>query len=242
MKQKSKTTWFISDTHFDHKNILEYSSRPFKTVPEMNAKIISNIKRVVRPGDILIIVGDFQLGAKKVDLKEYIGQIKETGCVLVLVRGNHDYNNSEMVNCGFDLSVDRLDLEIAKERVSITHFPYRQPVYKYLYYCMMNMLFGKLFPRRWWKERYYWRKMPFKEEYHIHGHTHGSEIMNGFQINVSCEAVNYTPINIQKIGELISKHKTRRIKNETNWFRCWYAYVNRCISRRHFTDHVPRAS
>lgn len=242
MKNKSKCVWFISDLHLDHKNILEYSGRPFKTVSEMNAKIIANIKRVVRSGDVLIIVGDFQLGAKKEALREYIRQIKETGCTLVLVRGNHDYKNSEMLNLGFDLSVDRLDLDIAHEKVSVTHFPYRQLIYKYLYYCLMHFLFGKFFPKKWWKERYYWKKLPFKEKYHIHGHTHGDKIMNEFQINVSCEAVNYTPINLQKIGELIAKHKARRERNETSWFRRWYAYVNRCISRRHFTDHVPRTS
>jgi calcineurin-like phosphoesterase family protein len=242
MKHKAKQTWFISDTHFDHKNILEYSDRPFDTVPEMNETIISNIKKYVRKGDILIVVGDFQLGAKKEALREYIRQIKTTGCTLVLVRGNHDYKNSEMINLGFDVSVDRLDLEIAHERVSVTHFPYRQPVFKYLYYCLMNYLFGKKYPRKWWKERYYWKKLPFREKYHIHGHTHGDKIMNEFQINVSCEAVNYTPINIQKIGELIAKHKARRQKYETNWFRRGYAYVNRCLGRRHFTDHVPRTS
>lgn len=232
MKNKSKCIWFISDLHFDHKNILEYSGRPFKTVPEMNAKLIANIKRKVRPGDVLIIVGDFQLGAKKEALRDYIRQIKETGCTLVLVRGNHDYNNSEMMNCGFDLSVDKLEMEISREWVTIMHYPYRQPVYKYLYYSFMNFLFGKLFPKRWWKERYYWRKLSHRNKYLIHGHTHSTQLQNGFMINVSAEAVNYEPINLQKMGELISKHKMKRQK---------MGIIQRLFAKKEFyRDHEPK--
>lgn len=235
---KGKNVWFISDLHFDHKNILEYSDRPFESVPDMNESIIRNIQKTVKSGDVLIVVGDVSLGAKKTALREYISRIKETGCTLINVRGNHDYKNSEMMNLGFDFACDKLEMEITKEQVLVMHYPYRQAVVKYLYFALMH----KLFPKKFWKERHYWDKVAYKEKYLIHGHTHASVLQNEFQFNVSAEAVSYTPINIQRISDLIQKHKHKREKNETSWFRRWYAYVDRFRSRRIWTDHLPRTS
>jgi len=85
------SNWYTSDTHFGHNNIIKYSNRPFKTVNEMDAKIIQNLWTKVGPEDDLWILGDFAFGAKSKD-STYLNKIYEQlpGARKHLVIGNHD--------------------------------------------------------------------------------------------------------------------------------------------------------
>lgn len=56
--------YFTSDTHFGHKNIIEYCNRPFEDVDEMNAEMVRRWNRVVGPNDTVYHLGDFALGPK----------------------------------------------------------------------------------------------------------------------------------------------------------------------------------
>lgn len=81
--------WWTSDWHLKHKNIIEYSQRPFKDVNEMDSAIINNINDLVLPDDRLFNLGDAIFG-KDIDLilSEYIDRIVCKNLFLVL--GNHD--------------------------------------------------------------------------------------------------------------------------------------------------------
>ena len=43
--------YVTSDTHFNHKNIIEYCNRPYSSVEEMNKAIIDNWNSVVKDED-----------------------------------------------------------------------------------------------------------------------------------------------------------------------------------------------
>lgn len=77
-----------SDTHFNHKNILDYCpiSRPFGTVESMNDAIVSNWNTVVKPEDTVIHCGDFFMGARA-DIAPILERLNGK---IILIRGNHD--------------------------------------------------------------------------------------------------------------------------------------------------------
>ena len=93
-------TWFTSDTHFGHENIIKYCNRPFFNVRDMDETIIRNWNSRVKEDDVVYHLGDFcfknSKGGKpgeglpihsshwRASLKGYI----------IHIRGNHDKNNS----------------------------------------------------------------------------------------------------------------------------------------------------
>ncbi|MEH6648873.1 MAG: metallophosphoesterase [Motiliproteus sp.] len=82
----SEKTWFTSDTHFGHSNILKHAKRPFANSDEMDHVMIQRWNTCVGPNDCVYHLGDFAWGgAAKAEhyLKQLNGQV-------FLVPGNHD--------------------------------------------------------------------------------------------------------------------------------------------------------
>ena len=48
----TQNTYWTSDTHFSHANVIKYCNRPFKNVDEMNATLIENWNKTVGKGYI----------------------------------------------------------------------------------------------------------------------------------------------------------------------------------------------
>ena len=68
-------TYFIADTHFNHKNILKYCNRPFSNVKEMNEKLIENWNNTVKKDDVVYMLGDFCMGNKE-EIKKFTEKLK----------------------------------------------------------------------------------------------------------------------------------------------------------------------
>ena len=79
--------FYISDTHFGHKNVLKYDNRPYFTVAEMDADLIRRWNNAVKPTDTVYHLGDFSW-LKPAEESEILQQLNGTK---ILIRGNHDY-------------------------------------------------------------------------------------------------------------------------------------------------------
>lgn len=79
-------TWFTSDHHFGHANILQYEDkhRPFASVNEMNEALIEAWNNIVNQKDIVYHLGDFCFGRKNIAIAGRLNGKKR------LIMGNHD--------------------------------------------------------------------------------------------------------------------------------------------------------
>lgn len=78
--------FFTSDPHFNHKHIIEYASRPFANLEEMNEEIIRRYNSRVEDDDLVIFLGDIFFSDKawaEAAMKRLKGHKS-------LVMGNHD--------------------------------------------------------------------------------------------------------------------------------------------------------
>ena len=91
-------TWFTSDLHLGHTNILKFQpNRRYRNLEEHNIGVIREINELVNPNDTLWIPGDVAFG--KGNLK-YVKEINAKYKRLVL--GNHDtYNVVDYISAGF---------------------------------------------------------------------------------------------------------------------------------------------
>lgn len=79
---KTPTVWVVSDTHFNHRRLPEFTTRP----ENFTELIINNWNTVVADDDLVLHLGDVILGRNS-ELGEINNKLKGKK---VLVKGNHD--------------------------------------------------------------------------------------------------------------------------------------------------------
>ena len=172
--------FFIADTHFNHANIIKHAERPFYRVEDMNEYMINQWNNTVSPDDTVMFLGDFLMGRQpKVNLKLFMERLNG---LKFLIRGNHDkFSNQTYLDAGFQTVHDSLAyfLDNSDKFLVLTHRPLSS------FNFAPNPSLRHLYTR--------------KNAVSIYGHTH--EI--GDPHCVSVENINYTPISLSELREIL---------------------------------------
>lgn len=113
--------WFTSDSHFSHKNILQYDNRPFNCIREHDETLIQNWNNVVKPEDTIYHLGDVAFGSSG-----YIHSIlARLNGHKHLLWGNHDRRTlkGHLLNY-FESKNNYLELKIDKQLIILCHYSF----------------------------------------------------------------------------------------------------------------------
>lgn len=122
--------WFISDTHFGHKNIVRGSStwtdksgcRDFDSVEDHDTYILNLINTHVGRRDVLWHLGDFSFGGES-NIQKYRDQIE---CETIhIIFGNHDHHIQKKgpQHYGFASGQHYRELVVGATPVVLCHYP-----------------------------------------------------------------------------------------------------------------------
>ena len=180
-----RNIWFVSDTHFGHKNILNHANRPFITVDEMNHVLVNNWNNCVSKNDIVWHLGDFSF-QNKIQFDDLLSNLNGE---IHVVLGNHDKTISQN---------KRFFLESGKLR----------SVQNYAELKIDNNFFVlNHYGQRVWNRHHY-------GSIHLYGHSHGSLPPVGLSVDVGvdCKEITeeYRPISLDEVLSYM-KNKTSHV-------------------------------
>jgi calcineurin-like phosphoesterase family protein len=112
--------WLWSDQHFNHKNIIGFSNRPYKDIIDMNEQLILNHNSVVKPNDIVIWGGDIGFG----NINNINNYLDRCNGYKVHILGNHDMErNGKLFNLHVDETHPCLTFQLGGVQLLFTHYP-----------------------------------------------------------------------------------------------------------------------
>ena len=182
-------TFFTSDQHWHHANILKFTGkdgnliRPnFSDLDEMNAYMIDQWNSVVKKNDKVYHLGDVIMKTGAWAFEDIIPKLNGN---ITLIRGNHDKAKASLYLRFFKDIRSEIHLKTKEgDMVIFTH----RPIF----------LSDNEFKNR---------------EYHVfnvHGHIHEKTLEDSRYINVSVEQTEYKPVSWEQIQEDIKQIKAEK--------------------------------
>lgn len=163
-----------SDNHFSHENIIEYCSRPFVSVEQMNITLVSAWNACIKEDDVCIHLGDVAF-FKRANEHAMLS-IKSLHGRKILIPGNHDK--------GFTV-FEELGWHVVK-----THYNRKKQTCAKLVVGDIALVHNPDFITH-----------PEQFKIILHGHSHGTrgatrKIGNTFYADVGVDCWNYAPVSV----------------------------------------------
>ena len=173
--------FLISDTHFNHANILKFTNlagqqtRPeFGNLDEMNEHIIDRWNSVVGENDLVYHLGDVYFGKQNNEAsnRSILRRLKGKKH---LILGNHDDAKDPVLHEFFDKIT--MWHYLRDHGMTLSHIP--------LHETTLN------------------ESRHGEKALNIHGHIHRNPSPSKRHINVSVEQINYTPVAVEDAPRII---------------------------------------
>lgn len=188
-------TYFTSDLHFGHSNIIKLCNRPFADIEAMDAALIENWNRKVKKNDTVYVVGDIVWDKKLVAY--YMEQLSGTK---ILIAGNHDSTWVRREECikHFERVIPYFEGHLNGHPITMCHYP------------MLEWLSSREESRR-------------KIGYHIHGHIHNRiaeeyrQLFLSFNaLNAGVDVNNFEPVTFEELVANNMSFKLSALESEAD--------------------------
>jgi calcineurin-like phosphoesterase family protein len=173
-------TFFTADTHFDDEFAIQYFSRPFQSVDEMNAVMVERWNHVVTADDIVYHLGDFTTK----DLSYFTKWANELNGNIRILPGNIDRLWLPDFVINQKVQVIPPLISLAFEELGRVGQP------QVIVLCHYSM--------QVWEQSNH-------GSWHLFGHTHGKlkGIGKSFDVGVDCTA--FVPLSLDRVAEKMTR-------------------------------------
>lgn len=182
-----ETTFFSSDYHLSHKNILKYDNRPFKNINEHDDILINQHNMVVGIDDDFFFLGDFCFSKDTKKIDSFLSRLNGNK---YFIKGNHDKNDiiSLYKKHGIYLGEQSSMIKIGHD-------------FKHCQNIVLNH-----FAMRVWDKSHH-------GSFHLYGHSHGSleHTHWGKSMDVGIMQNDYFPFSYYSIEAILRKRNIKTI-------------------------------
>jgi calcineurin-like phosphoesterase family protein len=203
MRVDRERVFFTSDLHFNHRNIIEYTNRPWRDragnpdVESMNQALVNNWNSVIRDEDKVFILGDLAMGGpnQAERVARYLDRMRGEK---YLIPGNHD---SYVLNPPVSDYLNILP-PLFEIKVSDPDAPKNR---QYIVMCHYAM--------KVWNRSHH-------GAWHLYGHSHHTMPpdynIKAIDVGIDGKGYDYRPLSYDQVKNLMSMHGQERVDHHSS--------------------------